>query len=608
MAVELKGYSNQINQESMLKQGLENLRHADREQAREHLADLRRDLQTKTGVVRLLHTTKTDKDMKFKNAGAFKRMFLAGDKLKRSGDVIKDLLRNAGLSEAKVEEFGKYAAARGNKGVQAQKVLQYIDTLQAETGATAQEALGKFGVDLRHLGPKLGEGGFGEVHLVKYRGEDFVYKSPGSNSYNLGQLTMVDGAGRSLKPDPVVLKKSYVDVLEEESSGQGKQPPNNLLLRSGQEANYKPSAEYDNKVSYGYSSSHSSESYSQPMIALQPQIVEEDPIEHQGPPPSQASAEGQKLARTGIGNVARVKDLPQVITPSVLVVREGLSDGTERFHAVAGHKTLKDWAKVQNKGSTFEVVGLLMPKAAGKPPFEYSSKMLNKDDDGPSLQVKVNVARSDLKPLAESAMTLLKGMAQHGFIHGDIKHENLIWDAETKKLQLIDNDDLKKVSKNPGSQVPKGLGAATSTYLNPIAQRRLDPKVQDTQARTGLGRDLYAMGLVLLEASVMAQANTKDEIQNAMSLVDSISMRKLKDFQILLKKGIASQSDPIFERLANQNFPLNSPEAFARSCILKSIAFEKDRLQRQDFGFDRSENGPEAALIKELEAELAQVR
>lgn len=605
MAIELKGYSNQINQASMLKQGLENLRHADREQAREHLADLRRDLQTKSGVVRLLHTTKTDKDMKFKNAGAFKRMFLSGDKLRRSGDVITDLLRNAGLSEAKVEEFGRYAANRGNKGVEAQKVLQYIDALQADAGESPAQALAKFGVNLGAMGRELGAGAYGEVHLVSYRGEEFVYKNPLGNVTKIGELALVGEAGKEIKPDPVILDRSFT-TLKDDESFVGKPLKNNLPLprTSIDEDRYYFQREMEDGQSRGSGDSeqlfaHNPPPVQQAQIDQIPQalIVEEDAVPAPELQPLPSAVTQQKLARTGLANAARVKDLPQVITPSVFVVKEGRSDGKEVYHAVAGQRTLKDWAKLQNKGSSFDVVGLLMPKAAGKNPVDYP------DDKDP----KVNVSRSDLKSMAQSAMTLIKGMAQHGFIHGDIKPENLIWDSKAKNLQLIDNDNLVKVSKRDGSTVPKGLGPVSLAYLHPLAMHekfRLQEGGAQDNAQLGLGRDLYATGLVLLETSLRAGRADSKEIERIMNGVAHQSEPEGSLYYQLATKSIESR----IEYLNDLKFPPDSVQHFARTCLIKALEFEQDRIDRKDFGFDRSENGREAALIRELEAALQQVR
>ena len=90
-----------------------------RDAANNVLTNLRDDLRNKTGVLRLLHTTNASKDMKFKNSGAFKQLFVSGDKLKRTGEVISNILQAAGLPPHKVDAFNQYVVSRGNNGVEA---------------------------------------------------------------------------------------------------------------------------------------------------------------------------------------------------------------------------------------------------------------------------------------------------------------------------------------------------------------------------------------------------------------------------------------------------------------------------------------------------------
>lgn len=649
MSVSLPGYANNINPQTQVREGLEQLRQTSKDQAQEHLAQLRSDLQTKTGVVRLLHTSGgTDKDMKFKNAGAFKSMFLDGNKLHQSAEVIRDLLKNAGLSDAKVHEFDAYVQARGGQGVKSQKVLQFIDAMRTETGASPAEALSKFGVDLGAVGRLLGAGAYGTAHIVHYRGEEFVYKQPLEGGQQLGKLQLADASGQPIVP-PV--QENNVDDGEKShqaynSSHSLKEPsPLEKFKNQQVEDGYgNPVHDRSNSIvpknSVGSTVSRNNshvgleflmalgiERYNQggadsvvdnrKSFELEPEspaidnnkhhlrmeeesegVSRPDPLANSAQAPMPVPA-GVKLARSGMGNLARVKDLPQVITPAVLVVQEQKNNGALTYHAVAGQKTLKDWARTQASTSEFSVVGLLMPKAAGKTLCDDNFQM--------------TVSRADLKPLAASALNLLKGLASHGFTHGDIKPENLIWDTKSKTLQLIDNDNLDKVSKKDGSLVnAKRKLPFTVEYINPVGFNRAYG-VEENNEQLGLGRDLFAMGMTLLEASLHARGQS----DKATKLTKGITFGNAETQQKSVYSMRVGKYIEGIQALKAEDFAPGSVEAFARSCIVKSIEHEQKRLglNADNFAvfprtatfdrYDPNRAGNDQHLLAQLERDLA---
>jgi serine/threonine protein kinase len=664
MSVSLTGFSKNIDAQTHVREGLGQLRNASPEKAQGLLTQLRHDLENKTGVVRLLHTTSTnnDKDMKFKNAGAFKSVFLNGNKLQQSGEVIRDLLKNAGLSDVKVNEFNTYVQARGRQGVKAQTVLKFIDAMRSETGSTPAEALSKFGVDLGATGRFLGEGAYGTVHTVRYRGEECVFKQPLKDVPNLGKLQLADESGQPIvhpEQDVDDEEKSYQHYMGGDSYKQPS-PLKKIDIQQVENEYGNPVFDRSNSISSKNSSesslAHNSNDFLQMFlkqqlggvggnnsIIFEPEpespaleiskhkpLIEEEPVPQpvvrtiteeasiaQALPPSQLPSEseglarpdplansaqasvptGPKLARSGLGNVARVKDLPQVITPTVLVVQEQKNDGSFSYHAVAGQKTLKNWARTQANTSEFNVVGLLMPKAAGKPLC---------DDD-----YRMTVSRADLKPLANSALNLLKGLASHGFTHGDIKPANLIWDTKSKTLQLIDNDNLDKVSKRDGTLVnAKRNLPITLTYLNPVTFHSAYQGGRNEQL--GLGRDLFAMGLTLLEASLHATGRT----EKSQTLIKGITFDGEPREKVKYLMAMGNYNNGINALMA-EDFAPGSVEAFARSCIVKSVEYEKNRLGLDENDkavlprtatferYDPKRAGNDQHLLAQLERDLA---
>ena len=85
MPVTLHGFKGaHIDPQSGLS-GLDRLREKQtKDEAKQILLSLSDNLRHKSGVVRLLHTSSADKDMKFQTAGGFKQTFLSGEKLQRS--------------------------------------------------------------------------------------------------------------------------------------------------------------------------------------------------------------------------------------------------------------------------------------------------------------------------------------------------------------------------------------------------------------------------------------------------------------------------------------------------------------------------------------------
>ncbi len=635
------------------------------------LTALRNDLSNKTGVLRLLHTTNASKDMKFKNSGAFKQLFVSGDKLKRTGEVISNILQAAGLPRHKVDDFNQYVQRRGNNGVEAQVVLQYIDSMRAEKGATPQAALSKFGVDIGRKGKLLGHGAFGEVHAVKYRGQAFVYKQARKqNQTSLGPLTLADASRKPIVPKVPANEGDQGDGTASakplSSRHDDSSPPlmapmkvvqikeNNEYMResssSGEASSWDKYQENNRKqqVLFSPKSSFSDESMDEDSVlgsvvderellaeADPPQIKKETAVDYlpliveenfsATKSPSQgnlgaqvpsAPVDGQQLARNGIANAARVKDLPQVLTPTLYVVKETSEQGDIQYHAVAGQWRLKDWAGVQAAGSRFDVEGVLMPRAAGNHPLEFEHVSLTEEaldaqpkqeneqefqvelqEPSPVAPPKVHVARADLKPMAASALSLLQGLASHGFIHGDIKPANLMWDAKSKTLRLIDNDSLQKVSKRDGDIEP-GFGDHTLQYMNPVAWQ----VGNGNQAQLGLGRDLFAIGMVLLETALGAQGRYKNA-EDLISQLTFIQQPKYRAIQ-LMKDGLYSRG---VNALNAAPFAENSVEAFARSCILESIQHEEERLKKQDFKFDRYAKVKPDHLLAKLQRQLDRV-
>lgn len=262
---------------------------------------------------------------------------------------------------------------------------------------------------------------------------------------------------------------------------------------------------------------------------------------------------GVHLGRTNITNAVRLKDMPGIVAPSRLLVRETLPDGQEVVHAVRGGAAFKAWARTRGVGADLVVIGSLMPMAPGKSPVDYT---LNENE---IVDSRAQIEPAQVRSMAKSGIDILKGLQARGFIHGDIKPANMLYSAEDKALNLIDTDDLRKISKRPEARLPEKPGTGSMTYIHPGAY---DHK------GCGAGRDLYALGVSLLETSLLSRGE-KSEWDTWFSQLSSGSLSGI--LGVHGRKALAQQA-------RNNSFPPDSAEHFALQCIAESLEYEAGRV------------------------------
>jgi hypothetical protein len=128
----------------------------------------------------------------------------------------------------------------------------------------------------------------------------------------------------------------------------------------------------------------------------------------------------------------------------------------------------------------------------------------------------------------------------------------------------------------------------------------------------GLGRDLFAMGLTLLEASLHATGRT----EKSETLLSGITFDTEPEKRAIYFKATGQYNNGI-KALMAEDFAPGSVEAFARSCIIKSIEHEKIRLGLNEDNkavlprtatfdrYDPNRPGNDQHLLAQLERELA---
>jgi len=193
--------------------GLNELKNVNVHEARRILEGIRANLDGKTGIVRMLHTTKDAKEIKFQSSGAFKSFFLTRNsdsqaKLLRTHDTIVQLMRNAQLDEATITAF-ENARPRQGQGVSAAALSQVLrspfpalELPPAVQGADLNEAWKAFGFKYDADSEILGKGTYGSVQVGTFRGQNnFVVKTLAESKENhLPKLSLED---RSIKNNVV---------------------------------------------------------------------------------------------------------------------------------------------------------------------------------------------------------------------------------------------------------------------------------------------------------------------------------------------------------------------------------------------------------------------
>jgi hypothetical protein len=558
--------------------GLEQLKASDANEAREILAQLKGDFGTKTGVVRLMHTSKADRFMKFSDAGGFKQMFISGSKLERTGAVIAQLMERSGdFTDKQIEAFKEYASNRRKAGIESQPLAEFLKPLKQSTFSTTEAALKALGVTGHQ---DLGSGGQGSVSKVSMRGQPFAVKT----------LTTPE----ALRLETVKRAPENASKLYKPASPDTHQDKTGQLIREQDRASSVSSNESDDRRSIDFTAfvlKHSPAYMNQfEPSEYEPEIPAEDggsasaaeyrfenaplaskynPDVFDDEPQASASDIAKteiKIARApGIASLARMEDLDQVVQPSHYLITETSANSTSRVHVVEGGRALKDWARTQATGSSFKVTQYLMPLAAGK-------ELITFKDDG-SVE-SMNFKRRDLPDIARSMASLLEKMWQHGFVDGDIKPENLMWDRSSKTLRAIDIDTFQKVSKKPGSAMPT-TGQVTLHYAHP---NNLSGHEEKT---TTLGRDLFAAGMVMLEAALRAGGHNED--------ADRIMLAKENESRIRYLRTTYGHSLP--EEIGNLKKELNladrGVEDFAMLCIKTALDYEEKRLAQGINRFER---------------------
>jgi len=207
-----------------------------------------------------------------------------------------------------------------------------------------------------------------------------------------------------------------------------------------------------------------------------------------------------------------------VVTPSHFIVEETSTSGSAQYLVEVRDKEFRAWAKhrlaenADDDAYELSIVGNLQDVAPGEELYTTFTK------SSPTLD------QSDAEQIATELLYAVSVLGARGFVHGDLKPENIYYDSASKKLKLIDTGGLSKISKEPSRVLTTAfLGRRGHTTIYSI------PTVS-SYAPIGLEQDLFATGILLLEV---------DSVRHFCATGDDAIHQKFELFQNELSKAHA---------------------------------------------------------------------
>jgi len=171
--------------------------------------------------------------------------------------------------------------------------------------------------------------------------------------------------------------------------------------------------------------------------------------------------------------------VPGVSTPTSLFVLAQKGQGQPVYHHVplgnpqAAKKYLRE---LTQKNEVVNVVGMEMPFAVGADPA--------------ALRDKGQLTAGDRKEISKQLLGTMSKLHDRGLVDRDYKPENLLYDRNEKTLTKIDSSFMTKLSSNPQKNVRDTLFLGTPAYF---CQRKLD------QGGYGPEVDMYEGAMSLMD-------------------------------------------------------------------------------------------------------------
>lgn len=498
-----------------------------KEQAVELLTSMRDGLRNRTGLVRLIHTTKTDgPNMAFQS---FDKKWGNSTRTLETKAALIAYFDLAGLDKKELNHYLSGITERGHR-IQGAQIFQILN------GSLAPQNV---------FQPQTGSGS-GGAHRSQAVVGDLVHTNLDQRDPDLG------GVVQNLQ-NPIAAPNPQNPLpFAQPSQSKISQP-----VYVAQEPSVHGIEDYDSKGNYAPGQRNLAV-VNQPVAAVisnvdleagnyalvQPQFTLREAIDNAGVDRSQMTEIGKggigkayEVSRNGENvvlkvpvNQANIAKLPVVglrsLSPTPHLARTNevtaaylkshqisniciptdflvhiTRNGKPSYEMIPAGQAFKKWALKELQSTPCPVIriaGSIMPKAPG----QGLEKLISSSSSQPS-----PLSGDDLTSIAKSSLQTLRQFADHGFVHGDIKPLNMIYDPAGKQLTFIDTGGLAKISKDPT------LSERTKFSANRGATRLYSHPSTLADAKVGHEQDLFSMGLSLLESGLRSAGRNNDWAQ-----------------------------------------------------------------------------------------------
>jgi len=478
------------------------------------LTNLRDGLQNRTGRIRLIHTTDANTTMAFEN---FKSSFRHYRTLETKAALIA-YFDKAGLDTGPLNAYlGTITTTAGK--IQANSIYGILDQALKQPRNRQAPDLHRNGQDnqgQKSAGQSLLPGQENRLQAqqeISQRLDPLLAQNNQANNPEIDQQMLPNQI-------PAANQASVHDINDYDSKGNyapgrqklqvlnQQQPPavSNADLQAGnfafvppppqftlQEAIDNAGVDFANKTEIGkggFGQAYQVNRGGETVVLKVPNVQNVNKF----PKVTMISLNGKpRLNRTKEVTAAYLKSdkISNVCIPTDFLVHI-TRDGKSSYEMIRAGQDFKKWALAElqtNPRPEIRIAGSIMPQASGT--------VLSK-------QIAPNKLKpDDLQAIAKKSLETFGQFANQGFVHGDIKPENMIYDPAGKQLTFIDMGGLAKISQKSQklekyTQFDSSRGV-TSLYSHPSTL---------AGKKVGHEQDFFSMGMTILLTSYIT--NNRD--------------------------------------------------------------------------------------------------